>query len=188
MTGRFLRVITVKVEDGTTGIRANGLYVFDDGRIMATDTGRHRLLFLDSNGVIESVFGEPGAGPGQFNYPSELAVSESGEVFIVDIMNNRVQVFDLEGNYLRTFGRGGRSAGTFARPSGIAVDAEGNVWVTDKMSGMIQKFDSEGKIVSAIGTNEDDLRFASPHGIFLTDSSLYVVNRLSNKVSVFTLQ
>ena len=75
--------------------------------------------------------GEYGAAPGQFNYPSELVVSEAGEVFVVDIMNNRIQVFDLEGNYLRAFGHGGRSAGTFARPSGIAVDAEGNVFAAE---------------------------------------------------------
>jgi DNA-binding beta-propeller fold protein YncE len=164
------------------------MHVFDDGTMVTTDTGNHRILFLDANGIVTKTVGKRGSGDGEFNYPSEIDVNDQDEIFIVDIQNNRVQVLDREGNFLRSFGHGGRSAGTFARPSGIAVDAEGNVWVTDKMSGMVQKFTSDGEIVSAAGTNEDEYRFGSPHGIFLTETTLYVVDRLGNKVSVFAMQ
>lgn len=186
--GKFLRRIHVEPGEDHTGLRANGMHVFDDGRLVVSDTGNHRVLFLSASGQIEKSIGGRGSGDAEFNFPSELVVNDGGEIFIVDIQNNRIQVLDSEGNYLRAFGQPGQSAGTFARPSGIAVDAEGNVWVTDKMSSMVQKFTSEGDVVSAIGTNTDEIRFQSPHGIFLTDTTLYVVNRLGNKVSVFTLQ
>lgn len=186
--GNFLRRIAVDPGEGMSPLRANGLYVFDDGRLMVTDTGNHRALVLDADGNILSVIGKRGEGPGDFNYPSELTVNSAGEVFIVDIMNYRVQVLDQDGNFLRAFGQIGQSAGTFARPSGIAVDVEDNVWVTDSMSGMVQKFTREGEVVSALGTIKDDVRFNNPHGIFLTDTTLYVVNRLDNQVGVFTLQ
>ena len=60
--------------------------------------------------------------------------------------------------------------------------------ITDSMSGMVQKFTREGEVLSAVGTNKDDVSFNTPHGIFLTDTTLFVVNRLDNLVSVFALQ
>lgn len=186
--GDFLRKISPAVGDGMAGLRANGMHVFDDGSMVVTDAGNHRVLFLDAQGAIRESVGKHGGGPAEFNFPGQLFVTDEGEIFVVDIMNCRVQVLDREGNYLRAFGQPGQSAGTFARPSGIAIDAKGNVWITDKMSGMVQKFTSEGEVVSAIGTNADEVRFQSPYGICLTDTTLYVVNRLGNKVSVFTLQ
>jgi sugar lactone lactonase YvrE len=186
--GDFLRKISPELGDGMAGLRATGMHVFDDGSIVVSDTGNHRMLFLDAQGAVRKSVGKHGGGPAEFNFPGQLVVTDEGEIFVVDIMNFRVQVLDLEGNYLRAFGQPGQSAGTFARPSGIAVDAEGNVWITDKMSGMVQKFTGEGEVVSVIGTNLDEIRFSSPYGVCLTDTSLYVVNRLGNKVSVFTLQ
>ena len=50
-------------------------------------------------------FGSSGKGPGQFNFPYDIAVSEkSGTVAVADGKNKRIQLFSSDGNYLRKIG------------------------------------------------------------------------------------
>ena len=47
-------------------------------------------------------FGSSGEGPGQFNCPYDIAVSEkTGTIAVADSDNNRIQLFNSDGNYLR---------------------------------------------------------------------------------------
>ena len=48
-------------------------------------------------------WGEPGAGPGQFNTPHAIAVDRNDRVYVGDRGNRRVQVFDTDGRFLRQF-------------------------------------------------------------------------------------
>ena len=90
--------------------------------------------------VFGGSFGGKGAGEGQFEEPSGVAVGEaSGDVYVVDSGNNRVEYFSSTGTYLGQFdGSGllvgeGRAAGSgglagevptgrLSSPNGIAVD------------------------------------------------------------------
>ncbi|XP_022780072.1 protein lin-41-like, partial [Stylophora pistillata] len=52
-------------------------------------------------------FGSSGNGPGQFNYPSDIAVSEkTGTIVVSDFRNRRIQLFNSDGSYLREIGLG----------------------------------------------------------------------------------
>ena len=163
------------------------MHVLDDGRLVLTDTGNHRLLITDRNGTIQVSAGGRGDADGQFNFPDELTVTPAGEICVVDVINCRVQIFDMDGKFLRTFGQIGQSAGTFARPKGIAIDESGRIWVSDSMANMIQSFTPEGEVKSAVGTLEDEWAFSSPRGLFFKDGRFYVVNRLQNEVMVLTI-
>ena len=47
-------------------------------------------------------FGSHGNGPGQFNGPCDIAVSEkTGTIAVADYENKRIQLFNSDGNYLR---------------------------------------------------------------------------------------
>ena len=47
-------------------------------------------------------FGSHGNGPGQFNQPLDIAVSEkTGTIAVADYQNKRIQLFSCDGNYLR---------------------------------------------------------------------------------------
>lgn len=50
-------------------------------------------------------WGERGAGPGQFDEPTGIAVSADA-VFVADARNARIQVFDKQGQYLRSIEEG----------------------------------------------------------------------------------
>jgi DNA-binding beta-propeller fold protein YncE len=48
-------------------------------------------LDLATNAI--TYFGKQGAGPGQFNQPSGVAVARDGKVYVLDWTNGNVQVF-----------------------------------------------------------------------------------------------
>ena len=185
--GKFLRRIRVNTGSGNAALRPNGMHVLDDGRLVLTDTGNHRVLITDRNGTIQVSAGGRGDADGQFNFPDELTVTPAGEICVVDVINCRVQIFDMDGKFLRTFGQIGQSAGTFARPKGIAIDESGRIWVSDSMANMIQSFTPEGEVKSAIGTAQDEWSFSSPRGLFFKDGRFYVVNRLNHEVIVYAI-
>ena len=60
-------------------------------------------------------WGEKGSGPGQFNDPTGIAVTDT-EVFISDARNGRIQVFDHQGQFRREFGAPGDGIGELGRP------------------------------------------------------------------------
>jgi sugar lactone lactonase YvrE len=183
--GKFVRCITVKMEEGMKPLRANGICSIDDNRICISDTGNHRFLIIDLDGNILSVKGKQGSAPGDFSFPGEIERSSNDELFLLDVINSRVQVLDLEGNYIRAFGGTGEGAGLFGRPAGLALDAKGRVWVSDNMSAMIQSFTPQGEVKSMLGTAEDEWNFVAPRGIHFVGDRMYIVDRLSNKVMVF---
>ena len=56
---------------------------------------------------IQTLGGEKGAGPGQFNRPTGLCVDDTNTLMVVDTMNHRVQLLDGSGRFVHTFGTQG---------------------------------------------------------------------------------
>src|SRR5262249_27505128 len=66
-------------------------------------------------------FGKAGAGNGEFNLPSSMAVDPEGNLFVADMFNNRIQKFTSAGVFLRSYGRQGFGDGLFLNPAGVAI-------------------------------------------------------------------
>jgi DNA-binding beta-propeller fold protein YncE len=186
-TGNFVRRIRVNLNEGDKPLRANGVCVVDNNLLAISDTGNHRVLFIDMDGNIVSVIGKRGQAPGEWSFPGEIERSASGELYIVDVINNRVQVLDLDGKFVREFGQAGEGVGLFGRPAGLALDPKGRIWVSDNMSTMVQSFTAQGEIKFVMGTAQDEWHFVAPRGIHFVGDRMYIVDRLSNKVMVFDL-
>jgi DNA-binding beta-propeller fold protein YncE len=189
-TGRLLCLDTKGKTRWTLGRkdgfeRPTGLVVAGD-RLHVVDSLRHRVVSVSLAGAVIESFGEPGSGPGQLNYPTNIARSTDGRLFVTDTMNFRVQVFSEDGRYLRAFGRLGDGSGDFDKPKGIAVDSAGHVYVVEGMNDVVQVFDGSGAFLLAFGgSGSGDGQFWLPSGITIVNDVVYVADSANRRVQVF---
>ena len=157
------------------------------GRIYLTDTLRHAVEVIDAAGRPLERWGERGEGPGEFNFPTDIALAPD-RVFVLDAMNFRVQVFDRKGAFLTSFGKPVNEPGGLFRPKGIAVD-EGRklVYVVDAMFELVQAFTYDGELVWAFGHGGTKPgEFFLPAGICVDpEGRLLVADSYNSRVQVF---
>lgn len=139
-----------------------GKGIFERPVALALHRQRDEVLVLDSRKAAvfrfdrkslapKGGFGTRGARDGQFNYPTDLAVTGRGEVVVCDALNFRVQLLDADGRFVRSFGRAGNRPGSFSRPKAVAVDSDDNIYVVDTLFDNVQIFDRLGRLLLAFG-------------------------------------
>lgn len=146
---KFVRKITSERLDKPTGMaidrRRQLLYVVSGVHGSAQE---HRVEVFSLQGQHLRTIGTRGSGPGQFNFPTHVAVAPDGALHVVDMLNFRVQVFDADGALLGMFGAiGSGQPGTFDKAKGVALDGFGNVYVTDSAVGWVQIFNREHQLL-----------------------------------------
>jgi DNA-binding beta-propeller fold protein YncE len=165
--------------------RPTGLTVGRD-RLYVVDTLQHRVAMVSLTGAILGSFGEHGNGPGQLNFPTNVAQGGDGRVYVTDTMNFRVQVFDRDGLYLRTFGQLGDGSGDFDKPKGIAVDSAGHVYVVEGLHDIVQIFDEAGGLLLAFGESGSGAgQFWLPTGIAIVNDVVYVSDSANRRIELF---
>jgi len=177
----FARPVSVTLDP-----KGDRMYVVDIGGVRSKE---HRVrVFNPVDGRHLFDFGTRGIGPGEFNFPYDLAVGKDGRLYVVDAGNFRVQIFDHDGKYLKSFGRAGKQAGNFARPKEIGVDADGNLYVVDAAFANFQIFDPDGRLLLFIGEHDErggPAKYMLPAGIYVDeDGRVYVVDEWLQKVDV----
>lgn len=129
------------------------LYVSDGSQVKSQN---HRVEVYSLAGEHLRTIGTRGATPGQFNFPTGLAVAPDGRLFVVDMLNFRVQVFDAEGGLLGMFGSiGAGNPGTFDKAKAVALDGFGNLYVVDGQQGYVQLFNPRFQPLMAFGGRAD---------------------------------
>src|SRR5581483_772633 len=77
------------------------LAVAPNGDLYVSDGyGNARIHHFGADGTLQSSWGGPGDGPGQFNVPHAVWVHSDGRVFVCDRENSRVQIFTADGRVL----------------------------------------------------------------------------------------
>jgi sugar lactone lactonase YvrE len=97
-----------------------------------------------SGDLPDKVWGELGAGPGQFSKPRAVAIDDKDQLYIVD-MTARIQVFDADGKFIRLWQTPEHKNG---RPTGLTVSADGNVLVADTHYYRVLTYTPLGELVS----------------------------------------
>jgi DNA-binding beta-propeller fold protein YncE len=155
-------------------------------RLYVVDTLHHNVFMVSPAGAYLGAFGMQGSGPGQFNFPTNIARGRDGRLYVTDTMNFRVQVFDAEGRFLDTFGKLGDGAGDFDKPKGVALDSAGHVYVVEGLNDVVQIFDAAGRLLLAFGeSGSGDGQFWLPTGITIVDDMVYVADSANRRVQVF---
>ncbi len=127
-------------------------------------------------------WGVKGSGPGEFNDPTGIAVTEH-EVFVSDARNSRIQVFDLEGNFKRQFGAAGKEPGQLGRPMNLTISAE-ELFVADYWTDRIEVFALDGthkKTIGHFGSGPGE--FDAPGGVALApNGDLFVADFYNQRI------
>lgn len=156
-------------------------------RLFVVDTLAHQVVVLNLEGVELYRFGRRGDAPGEFNYPTEIAVDITGRLLVNDTLNSRIQVFAPSGAHLLSFGMQGSGPGTFLRAKGIATDSSGGIYVSDALTDLVQVFDFRGRYVAAFGQSGNGPgEFWQPLGLFIdAQDRLYAVDVYNKRVQMF---
>ena len=149
----------------------------------------------ESKLTADVLIGLPGAGPGQFNRPRDLAVAPDGTLYVADTDNHRIQHLTRDGEVLHTWGsfadisKGPAPAGTFYEPWGIAVGSDGSVFVADTWNHRVQKFSPSGeslKMWGYFGQAEAPEAFWGPRDVIVDASGRLLVTDTGNKrIAIF---
>ena len=65
----------------------------DEGNIIVADSRNDRIQVFSSSGVFLRKFGGKGSGPGEFDRPCGICMTQDGLVCVVDFGNTRIQLF-----------------------------------------------------------------------------------------------
>jgi len=154
-------------------------------RTYIADTDAHRVVVLDPSGKVILSWGTKGDQPGQFKYPSGIALDERGSVYVVDGDNGRIQAFDGKGIFLRSFGTSGSGPKQFSDPGGISV-AGGLVYVADAGNRRVQVLTTGGIFVGQITFADKKDAMKSPVDVAVdARGRILVLDAGANKVRVF---
>jgi DNA-binding beta-propeller fold protein YncE len=181
--GEYLR------EMGTDSLfrRPAGLAV-NENRLYVIDTHLHGVLvFSKIEGNFLYSFGTNGFQKGEFNYPTNIFISNGDLLYITDSMNFRVQVFDRQGNFISSFGKPGDGFGDFSKPKGIAVDSDENIYVADAHFDTVQIFNGKGELLLTFGKSGNGRgEMILPAGLFIDDRDrIYVADSYNHRILLF---
>ena len=166
--------------------RPSGLAIFED-KLFVADSQRQEVVVCNLRGEFVSRWGRRGSAPGEFNFPTHLAVDATGRIFVTDSMNCRIQVFDSSGQFQCVIGSPGDSPGNLSRPKGVAVDRYGHIYVVDALFDNVQIFDGQGRLLLNWGeAGSAPGQFWLPNGIAISSTDeIYVADTYNHRIQVF---
>lgn len=171
-------------------VRPVGVAVEPETReIFVADPGAHQVVVLSPDDAVLAVIGERGNAPGQFNFPTFVAVGPDDRLYVSDSLNFRVQALSRSGEPLLAFGEKGDLPGYFSQPKGIAVDSLGRILVVDANFEAVQIFGEDGAILMAFGhEGRGPGEFWLPVGLHIDHKGrIWVADSYNRRVQVFEM-
>jgi DNA-binding beta-propeller fold protein YncE len=156
-------------------------------QIFVADSARHCVVVFDRSGKELRRIGNRGAGEGELNYPSHLALGKDHRLLVTDSLNSRISIFGATGSFLNTVGSAGDGTGHLGRPKGVAMDSFGHVYVMDALFDNLQIFDDQGHFLLSVGTTGSKAgEFWLPAGVALTRSNeIFIADSYNKRIQVF---
>lgn len=103
-TVRFVPVLTIddaSMPEGTFFESVIDVACDNDGNVYACDYRANNIKIFDSSGKYIKTIGSKGQGPGEFNMPFKIAVSDD-RLIVWDMMNSRLCAFTPDGEFINS--------------------------------------------------------------------------------------
>ena len=169
MDGTFVKQFGVGHFSNPSGVTVNNKQVY------VADSGNNRISIFTLEGQLIRTIGSQGSGPGQFDWPTAVAISPDGDMYVTDYWNHRVQVFSPDGVFRREFGEG-----QLDWPLGILITADGYVLVANTGNNRIVIFNTTGLLVHRFQVG------SGPRGLAIDHNGDLLVTLYNDKqVAVF---
>ncbi|MCB8978510.1 MAG: DUF1282 family protein [Ardenticatenaceae bacterium] len=131
---------------------AEDMFITEDGVIYVADTGNGRIVQLNANYEVETIYGEE-----ELSAPSGLFVDNEGTIYVADSRQDMIYIFDAAGNVVNSFGRPDEPLFGQNRqflPRKIAVDARENLYIISEgsVNGIVQ-MNTNGDFIGYFGAN-----------------------------------
>ena len=162
--------------------RPRGIAIHTDNMYI-TDMGVHAVFQfkIESDVRLVAKLGTEGTGNGEFDYPTNLAVSTNGDVYVSDLNNNRVQILDSSLHYIRTL-----TEHSIQQPRDIKLTAD-SVYVLCEDSPCIRVFSHTGDTLRSLITRGDQLQvndawyfgLDSQENIIISDFGAHIIKVFS---------
>lgn len=122
-----------------------------------------------------------GSGPGEFMFPTSIALDQNGNIYISELGNDRIQKLGPEQQFLDSWGRFGRDSSSFDDPVSLALGPDGFLYIVDSGNRRVVICDTAGLTVGLITLPDS----SQPWGLALANDRLYVSDRQANQIHVF---
>lgn len=162
-----------------------GLIIDAYGQLYVADAGNNRVQVIDGNGHFVTELGSHGWREGEFDFPSDIALSFD-TLYVADTGNNRVQFCNLLSRIFYSVTTTTQDF-QFDGPEGIGIGRNGEVFVIDTLNHRWIQFNRNHAPVMTMGSfgssreqfwNPTDLA-VNPHG------TMYVVDTGNHSIKSF---
>ncbi|MDH3769032.1 MAG: 6-bladed beta-propeller [Gammaproteobacteria bacterium] len=162
-------------------------YDHSSDRLYVADSAAHQIWVFAGEGTLLGEIGGRGAGDGEFNFPTHVAVDQQGSVYVTDALGFRIQRLAQDGRFVAAFGHHGNGSGDFAAPKGVAVDSDGHIYVVDALFDAVQIFDEGGRFLLGFGERGVDRgQFWLPGSLYIdADDKIYVADGFNKRIQIF---
>lgn len=124
-----------------------------------------------------------------FIAPSDAAFSSNGSFLVLEADRDCVSMLDINGEPGRRLGQSGDGPGEFHDPRALEFGPDGRLYVADTGNHRIQVFEGTSLTFllsfGSFGRGLGDL--ASPAGLAVTETEVFVADSLNNRIAVFDL-
>ena len=173
-----------------TGLnRPRGVAVTDDGLVIVSEGGSHRITLLDSEGRKIRSIGTQSRGRGQLQSPHGVAITSKRTILVADSCNHRIQEFTMEGDCVSCVGTYGTGPLQFNYPRGITINkTTGQVFVVDEDNHRVQVLHPDLTFSHMFGSKGFRLgQFQSPQDVAIDSQGyVYVTEYHKSHVQQFT--
>ncbi|GEM_PF-6189175 len=144
--------------------------VGSDGNIYICDKS-NKIIVFGANGEFLYSFGREGKGPGEFKYPSDVAVDNNGNVYVLDFGNRKIHIFDERGRIVTEKQQQQGISQQIDINNGKVFTAPFSFYETASR-GIVFQYDPEWKFEKSFGTYIADSR---PENLLLNNVASFCV-------------